>query len=435
MLKFLNLPKRALNLQEYHSKNLLAKYNCTIQPFYTANTPEQAKTNSTKLLENGASEIVLKAQILAGGRGKGHFLPNGFKGGVKLSTDVDEIENLAGKMLGQRLVTKQTNKEGVLVDTVMVAHALNIERELYLAILMDRESNGPVVIASPAGGMDIEKVAEETPELIYKMPININKGIHQEATAAFVDFFTSQLDNGNFPEDLKTQLTSEIINLYNLFINVDATQVEINPMGITDDQKVVCFDAKINFDDCAEFRQKEIFALEKENGEGEVDPREQQANEAGLNFIPLDGNIACVVNGAGLAMATMDMIKLHGGNPANFLDLGGGVNTDGVTKAFDIILQDEKVETILVNIFGGIVNCATVAQGIIDAYQNLSMDKPVIVRLEGTNVENAMKLINEAGIEGIRMADGFETAAKLAIASAESSSSDHVNTNNNSASN
>ena len=177
MLKFLNLPKRALNLQEYHSKNLLAKYNCTIQPFYTANTPEQAKTNSTKLLENGASEIVLKAQILAGGRGKGHFLPNGFKGGVKLSTDVDEIENLAGKMLGQRLVTKQTNKEGVLVDTVMVAHALNIERELYLAILMDRESNGPVVIASPAGGMDIEKVAEETPDKILQCIVDPLAGI------------------------------------------------------------------------------------------------------------------------------------------------------------------------------------------------------------------------------------------------------------------
>jgi len=397
---------RFLNLQEYHSKNLLKKYGCTIQRFYTAKDPIEARAGAQKLLDTGAPELVVKAQILAGGRGKGTFYPSGFKGGVKLTKDVDQVESLADKMLNQRLVTKQTSKDGVLVETLMVAHALNIEKELYLAILMDRDSNGPVIVASPAGGMDIEKVAEETPELIYKLPIDIFAGISESQALNFVK-------NSNLTEDSKfhPKIASEIVKLYNLFIQVDATQVEINPLGITDLNEVVCFDAKINFDDCAKYRQAEIFSLDDQ---AESDPRELQAEEAGLNFIPLDGNIACIVNGAGLAMATMDMIKFHGGEPANFLDLGGGVNKKGVLKAFEIILQDRNVETILVNIFGGIVNCEIIASGLVEAYNNFEVDVPVVVRLEGTNVESAKEILKKSGLP-VALAEGFEQGAIKAI--------------------
>lgn len=323
-----------------------------------------------------------------------------------MTKDVDQVESLADKMLNQRLVTKQTSKDGVLVETLMVAHALNIEKELYLAILMDRDSNGPVIVASPAGGMDIEKVAEETPELIYKLPIDIFAGISESQALNFVK-------NSNLTEDSKfhPKIASEIVKLYNLFIQVDATQVEINPLGITDLNEVVCFDAKINFDDCAKYRQAEIFSLDDQ---AESDPRELQAEEAGLNFIPLDGNIACIVNGAGLAMATMDMIKFHGGEPANFLDLGGGVNKKGVLKAFEIILQDRNVETILVNIFGGIVNCEIIASGLVEAYNNFEVDVPVVVRLEGTNVESAKEILKKSGLP-VALAEGFEQGAIKAI--------------------
>jgi len=398
--------RRCLNLQEYHSKNLLNQHGLAIQPFYTAHTVAEAKHGAQSLLDSGSEELVIKAQILAGGRGKGTFQPNGFQGGVKLTKDVEKVEFLADKMLGQRLVTKQTSKDGALVETLMIAHALDIESELYLAILMDRDNNGPVIVASPAGGMDIEKVAEETPEKIHKLPVNIFSGISNQQALDFVH--KAELSNNS---EINNQIAEQIVKLYNLFISVDATQVEINPLGITDDQKVVCFDAKINFDDCAKYRQQDIFKLDDHS---DTDAREIEAEKFGLNFIPLEGNIACVVNGAGLAMATMDIIKLHGGEPANFLDLGGGVNKAGVLSAFKIIMQDPNVETILINIFGGIVNCEIVADGIIEAFATLEVKVPVVVRLEGTNVDSAMKTLNESGLDVI-VSSGFNDCAVRAI--------------------
>jgi len=272
-----------------------------------------------------------------------------------------------------------------------------------LAILMDRESGGPVIVASPDGGMDIEKVAEETPDRIFKLPLDINEGCNFDDALKLVK-------NLELPENLETKAAKQVQKLYDMFLKVDATQIEINPFGVTTDNEIVCFDAKVNFDDCAEFRQKDIFAL---NDTTESDPREVEAEKAGLNYIPLDGNIACLVNGAGLAMGTMDLIKLHGGDPANFLDLGGGVTEAGVLKAFEIIMKDEKVESVLVNIFGGIVNCATVANGVVNAYKSVDINVPVVVRLEGTNVEAAKKILNESGLD-IITAEGFDDGCRLA---------------------
>jgi len=396
--------RRSLNLQEYHSKDLLNKYGLNVQKFAIAGTGAEANAAAERLMEEGAPEIVLKAQILAGGRGKGHFIPNGYMGGVKLSKLPKHIGDMASKMLGQNLVTKQTTKDGVPVSKVMVAHALDIEKETYLAILMDRESGGPVIVASPDGGMDIEKVAEETPERIFKLPVDINDGISEKDAIKFAEC----LDFGD--ARLTAKAGKQICRLYEMFLHVDATQVEINPFGLSSEGEIVCFDAKVNFDDCAKFRQEDIFAL---GDTTESDPREVEAEAAGLNYIQLDGNIACLVNGAGLAMGTMDLIKLHGGEPANFLDLGGGVTEAGVLKAFEIITRDDKVESILVNIFGGIVDCATIANGIINAYSKISINVPLVVRLEGTNVDAAREILANSGLNLIA-ADGFDHAARLA---------------------
>uniref|UniRef100_A0A4W5MMA6 Succinyl-CoA synthetase beta chain n=1 Tax=Hucho hucho TaxID=62062 RepID=A0A4W5MMA6_9TELE len=312
--------------------------------------------------------IVLKAQILAGGRGKGVF-NSGLKGGVQscLFFSPSVVGELANKMLGYSLTTKQTPKEGVKVKTVMVAEALDITRETYFAILMDRACNGPVMVGSPQGGMDIEEVADKSPELIFKVQYcNICNSICVLL--------------GNYCTLWISQAADQIKRLYDLFLKVDATQVEVNPLGETPEGQVVCFDAKINFDDNAEFRQKAVFALDDMS---ESDPTETEAAKWDLKYIGLDGNIACFVNGAGLAMATCDIIDLHGGKPANFLDLGGGVKEKQVYEAFKLLTADPKVEAILVNIFGGIVNCAIIANGITKACRELELKVPLVVRLEG----------------------------------------------------
>lgn len=352
-----------------------------------------------------AQEYVLKAQILAGGRGKGSF-DSGLNGGVHLTRVPEEVGKLTEKMVGYHLKTKQTPPEGVLVKKVMVAQALDIERETYLAILMDRESGGPVIVGSPCGGMDIEEVAEKTPDLVYKVPIDIHEGITDEKAG----FLAEKLD---FKGDCYVQAKDQIKKLYEMFLKIDATQVEINPFGETPDGQVVNFDAKINFDDNAQFRQKEIFAMDDGS---ETDPRELEASKYNLNYIGMDGNIACLVNGAGLAMATMDIIKLHGGTPANFLDLGGGVQVDGVYQAFNIVTKDKRVKSILVNIFGGIVDCTIVAEGITSAYRQINLDIPVVVRLEGTNVEKAKKILADSGMP-ITTADNLDDAAMKAVSS------------------
>jgi len=308
-------------------------------------------------------------------------------------------------MVGNRLTTKQTAPEGVEVQKVMIAHALDIERETYLAVLMDRAFNGPVLVGSPDGGMDIEEVAEKTPERIFTMPIDINDGISNAQAMEMAA-------NLQFDGEKQVKAAEQIEKLYNLFIAVDATQVEINPFGETTEGDVVCFDAKINFDDNAAYRQKEIFAM---GDTAESDPREVDAERFGLNYIGLDGQIGCLVNGAGLAMATMDIVKLEGGEPANFLDLGGGVQEQGVYEAFRIITSDPRVKTILVNIFGGIVNCEVIARGINRAYAELGITVPVVCRLEGTNVDSAKAILAASG-NPVQSADSMEDAAKKAVA-------------------
>ncbi|XP_030793299.1 succinate--CoA ligase [GDP-forming] subunit beta, mitochondrial [Rhinopithecus roxellana] len=352
-----------------------------------------------------AKEIVLKAQILAGGRGKGVF-NSGLKGGVHLTKDPNVVGQLAKQMIGYNLATKQTPKEGVKVNKVMVAEALDISRETYLAILMDRSCNGPVLVGSPQGGVDIEEVAASNPELIFKEQIDIFEGIKDSQAQRMAE-------NLGFVGPLKSQAADQITKLYNLFLKIDATQVEVNPFGETPEGQVVCFDAKINFDDNAEFRQKDIFAMDDKS---ENEPIENEAAKYDLKYIGLDGNIACFVNGAGLAMATCDIIFLNGGKPANFLDLGGGVKEAQVYQAFKLLTADPKVEAILVNIFGGIVNCAIIANGITKACRELELKVPLVVRLEGTNVQEAQKILNNSGLP-ITSAVDLEDAAKKAVAS------------------
>jgi len=287
----------------------------------------------------------------------------------------------------------------------MVAEALDISRETYLAILLDRSHNGPVLVASPEGGMDIEEVAEKNPEAIFTEPIDISAGVTDEQARRMAQ-------NLKFEGPLVDQAAVQIQNLYKLFCKVDATQVEINPFGETPDGQVVCFDAKINFDDNAAFRQKEVFAMEDNS---ESDPREVEAAADNLNYIGMDGNIGCLVNGAGLAMATMDMVKLCGGEPANFLDVGGGVNEAQVTSAFRLLRSDPQVKAILVNVFGGIVNCATIASGIRSACDAIKLDIPVVVRLEGTNVDEARNILATSGL-ALTSATDLQDAAEKAVA-------------------
>ncbi|XP_078399806.1 succinate--CoA ligase [GDP-forming] subunit beta, mitochondrial isoform X2 [Cetorhinus maximus] len=364
------IPARWLNLQEYQSKKIMADHGVTVQRFFVADNSQDALEAAKRLK---AKEIVLKAQILAGGRGKGSFT-SGLKGGVHLTKNPDDVGQLAKQMLGYNLITKQTAKEGVKVNKVMVAEALDIARETYLAILMDRACNGPVIVGSPQGGMDIEEVAATKPELIFKEVIDIFEGVRGDQALRMAA-------NIGFKGPLQQQAAEEIQKLYSLFLKVDATQVEVNPFGETPDGQVVCFDAKINFDDNAEFRQKEIFS---QDDISESDPLESEAAKYDLKYIGMDGNIACFVNGAGLAMATCDIIDLHGGKPANFLDLGGGVQENQVYQAFKLLTADPRVKAILVNIFGGIVNCAIIAHGITKACRELKLEVPLVVRLEGT---------------------------------------------------
>jgi succinyl-CoA synthetase beta subunit len=395
------MQKRFLNLHEYQSKGLMQKYGIAVQKFQTAETAAEAEAAANAL---NVDEYVMKAMVFAGGRGKGTF-DNGFKGGVQITTDPVAVGEMAGKMLGHSLVTKQTPPGGVLVNKVMVAQALDIDRETYFAILMDRDSNGPVMVGSPDGGVDIEEVAESNPDSIKKVPVDIKEGLQQSQ----VDEMVAHLE---FEGDQAAQASDCIAKLYKLFLDVDSTQVEINPFAVTPQGDVVCFDAKIGFDDNAEFRQQAIFA---DQDTAEEDPREVEAAKIGLNYIGMEGNIGCLVNGAGLAMSTMDIIKLYGGEPANFLDCGGGVTPEGVSSAFKIISSDPQVKAILVNIFGGIVNCATVANGIVSAVNEIGLELPLVVRLEGTNVDAAKDILANSGLP-IISAEDLDDAAVKAVA-------------------
>ncbi|XP_065350744.1 succinate--CoA ligase [GDP-forming] subunit beta, mitochondrial [Cloeon dipterum] len=391
---------RNLNLMEYQSKNLLDKHSVCVQKFKMVENKEEAQTVAEDFR---VKEYVIKAQILAGGRGLGHF-DNGFKGGVHITKDPKKIFPIVEQMVGHRLITKQTPKDGIEVKKVMVAESVDILRETYVCILMDRQHNGPVIIASPAGGTDIEDVAKKTPHLIQTTPVDIFEGVTDAKAQSIAEFL-------QFKGELKNKAADEIKKLWSLFLKVDALQLEINPLVETDDKQVVSVDAKLGFDDNAKFRQQDIFAMEDAT---EMDPQEYEASKHNLNYIRMDGNIGCLVNGAGLAMATMDIIKLHGGEPANFLDVGGSVKEDQVFHAFNIITGDKNVKAILVNVFGGIVNCETIAKGIITACRNMKLSIPLVVRLEGTNVLPAKKLLAESGLQ-ILPASNLEEAAQKAV--------------------
>merc|ERR1719510_2515340 len=395
-------PKRNLNLLEYQSKGLLQNYDVTVQKFRVASTAEEA----VKIPQDfPCKEYVIKAQVLAGGRGKGHF-DNGFKGGVHLTKDPNKVPELVTSMVGNRLITKQTPPEGIPVSKVMVAEAIDIVRETYFCILMDREYNGPVIVASPDGGVDIEEVAEKTPERIMKMPVDIKTGLTDEAAGKVAAFL-------GFEGDLQSQCAEQIKRLYQMFLKVDCLQLEVNPLAETPEGIIYTADAKLGFDDNAQFRQKDIFDMEDTT---ESDPREVEAASWNLNYVQMDGNIGCLVNGAGLAMATMDIIKYYGGEPANFLDVGGSVQEHQVREAFRIISEDDKVKAILVNVFGGIVDCATIANGVVNACRSIDLKLPLVVRLEGTNVDNAKKILAESGLPILSTTD-LDDAAQKAVKS------------------
>ncbi|OMJ19954.1 Succinyl-CoA ligase [GDP-forming] subunit beta, hydrogenosomal [Smittium culicis] len=391
-------PARAFSVHEHSSVELFSQNGVAVPLGFVATTPQEAFEAAKKI----GGETVVKAQVLAGGRGKGHF-KNGFQGGVHVAKTPEEARDLASKMIGQTLVTKQTGEAGKECHKVFIVEKKQIVHEYYFAILLDRSSYGPVLVASSFGGMDIEGVAAKDPSAIHKLPIDINKGIQ----LSDAEHLASEL---GFKDSNKQAAVDTMMKLYELFIKSDATQIEINPLGETSDGKVLCMDAKLNFDDNATFRQAKLTELIDIS---QVDPRETEAKKWDLNYIGLDGNIGCLVNGAGLAMATMDIIKMYGGEPANFLDLGGTANEKTICEAFKIVAADPKVNAILVNIFGGIIRCDAVAQGIINAVNQQKLTIPVVVRLQGTNVELGKKLMKDSGIAIFAYDDLKPAASKV----------------------
>ncbi|XP_039495835.1 succinate--CoA ligase [ADP-forming] subunit beta, mitochondrial isoform X1 [Drosophila santomea] len=392
---------RNLNVQEHVSYSLLNEAKIPTPRFAVAKNGKEANDIATKLKTDN---LVLKAQVLAGGRGKGTF-KNGLKGGVRVVYDPQTAEELSSKMIDQLLVTKQTGAAGRICKKVMVAERKFPRREFYFAVMMERAFNGPVLIASKEGGVDIEEVAASSPDAILYEPIDIGTGLTSEQAEKII----KKVGLGGDGEDTHVQM---LLNLYDLFVKKDALLVEINPYA--EDAMSGCFfalDAKLRFDDNAEFRQKELFALRDWTQE---DPKEVEAAKYNLNYIALDGTIGCMVNGAGLAMATMDIIKLYGGEPANFLDVGGGATAEAVKAAFKIITSDPKVLCILVNIFGGIMRCDVIAEGIISATKDLNLNMPVVVRLQGTKVKEARELIRTSGLK-ILARDDLDKAADLAV--------------------
>jgi succinyl-CoA synthetase beta subunit len=392
-----------MNIHEYQAKELLQKFDVATTKGRVASSLDEAEQIAREL---GDIDIVVKAQIHAGGRGKGRFT-NGFKGGVHVLKTPAEVRDVAAKMLGQILVTHQTGPAGRQVNKVLVAESADIAREIYFAVLLDRATAAPVIVASTEGGVEVEAIAAKSPEKIIREPINPLAGLQP--------FQTRKLAKQLGFESSKLKSASKLFEgLYRTFIAYDCSMVEVNPLVVTKKGDVLALDAKFNFDDNALYRHPEVAAL---RDIAEEDPREVEASKHGLNYIGLDGNIACLVNGAGLAMATMDIIKFYGGEPANFLDVGGGATEEQVTEAFKILIADKKVKAILVNIFGGIMKCDIIAQGIINAAKTLKLSVPLVVRLEGTNVEAGKKLIADSGLAVIA-ADDLADAAQKAVEAA-----------------
>ena len=387
-----------MNIHEYQAKELFQKFGVATPSGAVATTAEEAEAAGSKI----EGKIVIKAQVHAGGRGKGSF-KNGFQGGVHLVDSPSEAAEIAAKMLGETLVTHQTGEEGKVVRKVLIAEAVEITHEYYFSIVMDREHSAPVIIASREGGVNIEEVAEQTPEKIITEVVHPLLGLQQfqaRKLAKLLGFTTTEM----------RPAAKLFLALYDLFISCDCSMVEVNPLVSTPDGQVLALDAKFGFDDNALFRHPDIEAMRDLD---EEDPREVEASNYDLNYIGLDGNIACLVNGAGLAMATMDIIKHYGGDPANFLDVGGGATEDQVTNAFRILCGDPKVEAILVNIFGGIMQCDIIAKGIIGAARSIEIKVPLVVRLEGTNVALGRELLANSGLPIITAEDLNDAARKI----------------------
>jgi succinyl-CoA synthetase beta subunit len=384
-----------VKIHEYQAKAILARHGVPVPRGEVAYTREDAADIARRL----GSPVVVKAQIHAGGRGKG--------GGVKLARTVDEAETTARAMIGMRLVTHQTGPEGRVVSRVLIEQGLEIARELYLGLVIDRAAERPVMMASPAGGVEIEKVAAETPELIFKEYIDPATGLL--AFQARKLGFALGLDEAQVGKATKLMLA-----IYEAFVATDASLVEINPLIVTRAGDLVALDAKMNFDDNALYRHPEVRDLRDLD---EEDPLEIEASKYSLNYIRLDGNIGCMVNGAGLAMATMDIIKLAGGEPANFLDVGGGASAEQIRNAFKILMSDKHVKAVLINIFGGILRCDVLAEGLIAAVRELEVKVPIVIRMEGTNVETGKKMLRDSGLD-FTTADRMDEAAEKVVASA-----------------
>jgi len=389
-----------MNIHEYQAKSLMSRYGVAVPRGAVAYTAEEAESAARNL---GGTVWAVKAQIHAGGRGKG--------GGIKIAKSPDEVRDLAKKMIGMTLVTKQTGPAGREVKRIYVESGCDIDRELYLSLLVDRATARVTLMASTEGGMDIEEVAANRPEKIFRVSIDPASGLMPEHARRVA-----------FGLGLKgaavASATKLVSALYKAFIDLDASLVEINPLVLTKGGEVLVLDAKMNFDDNALFRQKDVLELRDED---EEDPAEVEASRHGLNYIKLDGNIGCMVNGAGLAMATMDIIKLHGGAPANFLDVGGGATKERVTAAFKIILSDANVEGILVNIFGGIMRCDVIAEGVVAAAREVNLHVPLVVRLEGTNVELGKKILKQSGLK-ITSAENLADAAEKIVTAVKEAS-------------
>ncbi len=390
-----------MNIHEYQAKELFEKFGVPSPAGQVAGTPDEAFAAAEAI----GSNLVIKAQVHAGGRGKGTF-KNGFQGGVHLCDSAAQVKELAGKMLGETLVTHQTGEAGRVVRKVMIAESVEISKEYYLAILMDRDTSAPVIVVSTEGGMDIEQVAENTPEKILREFVHPLAGLQ----AYQIRKLSAEL---GFAGDQAKAFGKLLSSLYKLFIQCDCSMVEINPLVVTQDGKVLALDAKFGFDDNALYRHPDIKAMRDTE---EEDPREVEASEYDLSYIGLDGNIACLVNGAGLAMATMDIIKHYGGDPANFLDVGGGASKEQVTAAFKIILSDPNVKGILINIFGGIMDCNVIAEGVVAAAKETGLPIPLVVRLEGNNVAAGKETLAASGLDIVSATTMADGAAKIVAA-------------------
>ncbi|MGB9690211.1 ADP-forming succinate--CoA ligase subunit beta [Thermogutta sp.] len=395
-----------MKIHEYQAKALFREFGVPVPAGKVAEAPEEAG----RLFEELAvPRAVIKAQIHAGGRGKGTFREFPNQHGVQLVTSPEEAKQVAGRMLGHTLVTAQTGPEGRVVRRVLIEEAADVTRELYISMVVDRQRECPVILASAAGGMDIETVAATQPQAIFYEPVDVSLGVRPYQGRKL----SQKLGLGQ--GDLARQLDAVLRGISTIFVEKDCSLVEINPLGVTADGRLLAMDAKINFDDNAAFRHpewKELLDVYEE------DPIELRASEAGLSYVKLDGDIGCLVNGAGLAMSTMDLIMLHGGRPANFLDVGGGADLNQVIEAFRILLADSKVKAVLVNIFGGIMRCSTIAQALVEAHRTVGITVPVVVRLEGNEVGQGRKILADSGLTIIPANDLTDAAQKVVAAAA-----------------